>query len=228
MDILSAALALIAAGATEGSGQSTKESKLNVTTLAMRVSSLVPRPNNYSNNNAIAFKASPHCITEFSFPPAFTACQAKTWEQKQVSFEFSLSPSMKQYIYNSNNINSSIQAGWSWFQWLLSNELGTTTDISALALLQPTTFQLLNVTGTVQEKGFDRRLHINREQEIANHTLPGAAVCVLPPFIFLLSNDNNGSTKLDCKNDSIQCFLSECWNGSFGLAVVLPRLYLFP
>ena len=146
-----------------------------------------------------------------SHTPLLPACQAKTWEEKQIAWGFSLSPSMKRYIYNHTNENSTTGTGWSWYQWLLSNEVGAVANVSALAQLLPITIQLLKVSGVVSEQhGRERRLHISQEEELYNHTLPGAAVCLPSPFIFLLTNATGKEKKLDCKSSSRECFLSKC------------------
>lgn len=93
-------------------------------------------------------------------------------------------------------------------------------NISALAQLRPITTWLLNVTGTISKQAkLGRQLHYIQE-ELSNHTLPEAAVCLPSPFVFLLTNITNGS-EVDCKNASVECFLSECWNGTWKLAIVL-------
>lgn len=94
-------------------------------------------------------------------------------------------------------------------------------DVSALAQFLPITTWLLNVTGTISEQAkLGRRLRYSQEEELSNHTLPEATVCLPSPFVFLLTNITNGS-EVDCKNASVECFLSECWNGTWKLVIVL-------
>ncbi|XP_058442231.1 uncharacterized protein LOC131425033 isoform X1 [Marmota monax] len=170
-------------------------------------------------SNATHFKASPYCTPEYGFPPMFTPCQDHSWEKHQVAKGFSLSPSLKRYLYNSSNNNSSIGAGWSWFQWLISNEKGATADISALAQLRGVQSWLFNVSGSTQDSGWGRRLKsISHNALLGNATLPSAAVCLQSPFLFLLANVTS-QRMLNCSN--ITCYLSECWNGSWPMAVVM-------
>ena len=147
----------------------------------MRADPVVPVGVSTEARNATHFKTSPHCIPDFSFPPTFNACQAKTWEERQTALVFSLSPSMERYIYNHTNENSTTGTGWSWYQWLLSNEVGAVADVSALVQLLPITTQLLKVSGVVSEqRGRERRLRIGQEEKLYNHTLPGASVAIAP------------------------------------------------
>lgn len=170
---------------------------------------MVPTGTGSLVRNTTYFRASPHCTLDYSFPPTFTACQARTWEKEQVTFGFSLSPSMKSYFYNKANEKYTIGSGWSWYQWLLSNEPGATADVSALAQLRPITTWLLNVTGTISEQAkLGRRLHYIQKEELSNHTPPEAAVYLPSPFVFLLTNITSGS-EVDSKNASVECFLSK-------------------
>lgn len=126
---------------------------------------------------------------------------------------------MKRYFYNQSNKNSTIGDGWSWYQWLVSNEAGATADISALAQIQKLTTRLINVSGIVTETSLGRRLRILQEEELANTTLAAAPVCVPSPFVFLLTNVTNATQEVDCR--STNCFLAQCWNASWNLVVVM-------
>ncbi|KAL6031553.1 hypothetical protein STEG23_003186 [Scotinomys teguina] len=72
---------------------------------------------------------------------------------------------------------------------------------------------------SIDHKG-DRRLsHIKENGELFNATLPEAAVCVQPPFVFLLTNATPIDNLVDCFKDL--CLLAECWNGTWTLAVIV-------
>ncbi|XP_058437141.1 uncharacterized protein LOC131424390 [Marmota monax] len=218
---LSVVLNRVSNGEKEGSGETTNSTEMNITTLAIisQVSLPVAFPN---ASNATYFKASPYCTPYYSFPPTFMPCQDHSWEKHQVAVGFSLSPSLKRYLYNSSKANSTTGTGWSWFQWLISNEKGATADVSALAQLRGVQSWLFNVSGSVQDTANGRRLkNISYNSQVSNATLPSAAVCLHSPFLFLLTNDTNttGSEMIDCSNCTY--VLSECWNGSWSTAVVM-------
>ncbi|XP_058437055.1 uncharacterized protein LOC131424383 [Marmota monax] len=219
--IISAVLSQVVSGKQSGSGTPANSSALNITTLAIISKVLIPvPPSSNSTYNATHFKASPYCTPNLGFPPTFTPCQDHSWEKHQVAKGFSLSPSLKRHVYNFNNsANSSTGVGWSWFQWLISNEKGASADISALAQLLGAKSWLANVSGTVRENERGNRLtSVSFNSLLYNATLPPAMVCVQSPFLLLLANDTS-SGMLDCSN--VTCLLSECWNGSWTVAVVM-------
>ncbi|KAL6058265.1 hypothetical protein STEG23_030902 [Scotinomys teguina] len=213
-------LSSVSSGMSQGSGTSYNSSSLNITTMMMMSQLLVPFVKSNATNNGTKFRTSPYCKPDFSFPPIFMACQDKTWEWHQPSKGFSLSPSIKCYILDSIKPNSRSGDGWPWFQWLISNEAGAVSDISALAQLDGVFHQLLNVSGSLTSNQKNKRLsNITENTEVYNITLPKAAVCIQSPFIFLLTNVTPNDNWVACLNNS--CFLAECWNGTWDLAIVL-------
>ncbi|XP_058428295.1 uncharacterized protein LOC131423344 [Marmota monax] len=219
--IINAVLSQVVSGKQLGSGTPVNSSAFNITTLAMISKVLIPvPPSSNSTYNATHFKASPYCTPNLGFPPTFTPCQDHSWERLQVAKGFSFSPSLKRYGYNFNHsANSSTGVGWSWFQWLIFNEKGASADISALAQLLGVRSWLANVSGTVRESERGNRLtSVSFNSLLYNATLPPAMVCVQSPFLLLLTNDTS-SGMLDCS--SVTCLLSECWNGSWTVAVVM-------
>ncbi|XP_077875342.1 uncharacterized protein LOC144366047 [Ictidomys tridecemlineatus] len=219
--ILSAVLSQVVSGKQSGSGTPATSSVLNITTLAIISEVLIPMPpSSNSTCNATHFKASPYCTPNFGFPPTFTPCQDHSWEKHQVAKGFSFSPPLKRYVYNfNNNANSSTGTGWSWFQWLISNEKGASADISTLAQLLGAKSWLANVSSTTKESERGNRLTSVSFNSLLHYaTLPPAMVCIQSPFLFLLAN-HTSSGMLDCS--IITCFLSECWNGSWTVAVIM-------
>ncbi|XP_015337229.2 uncharacterized protein LOC107138932 [Marmota marmota marmota] len=97
---------------------------------------------------------------------------------------------------------------------------GATADISAVAQLLGTRDWLHNVSGSVNGTHNGRRRFTPRSYNslFTNASLPPASVCLQSPFLFLLAND---STKdfLNCSN--VTCYLAECWNASWSVAVVM-------
>ena len=84
--ILASALNQIVQGAQSGSGTSNNVTSVNVTTLAMNTTLLVPMKDpSLREYNSTEFKASPHCVPDFYFPPTYTDCQGRTWEKLQIS-----------------------------------------------------------------------------------------------------------------------------------------------
>ncbi|KAL6085811.1 hypothetical protein STEG23_036493 [Scotinomys teguina] len=148
------------------------------------------------------------------------ACQGRTWEWRQISKGFSLSPSIKRHLLDSKRYESSSGDGWSWFQWLISNEARGVSVISTLTQLDGIEHHLVNISGNLTDHKGDRRLsHIKENGELFNATLPEAAVCVQPPFVFLLTNATPINNLVDCfKNLRL---LAECWNGTWTLAVIV-------
>ncbi|KAL6046462.1 hypothetical protein STEG23_021423 [Scotinomys teguina] len=218
--ILNNVLRQVSSGSTEGSGVTDNSTSINVTTMMMRSLSLVPLVKYNSTINGTKFLASPFCKPDFAFPPIFTACQGRTWEWRQISKGFSLSPSIKRHLLDSKRNGSSSGDGWPWFQWLISNEAGAVSDISALAQLGGIEHHLVNISGNLTDHKGDRRLsHIKENGELLNVILPEAAVCVQSPFVFLLTNATPIDNLVDCFNDS--CLLAECWNGTWTLAVIV-------
>ncbi|KAG3271111.1 hypothetical protein H1C71_023919, partial [Ictidomys tridecemlineatus] len=218
--VLTAVLQKLVQGVSSSSGTPSNETCLNTTTLAVVSEVLMPLTPSNGSLNATHFKASPYCTSKYTFPPIFTPCQDHSWEKHQVATGFSLSPSLKRYLFNSSNNNSSVGTGWSWYQWLISNERGATADISALAQLQGAKSWLYNISGRIEEdSGRGRRLkNITFNSQLSNATLPPTAVCVQAPFLFLLTNSTQ-TGMLNCAN--VSCYLSECWNGSWTVAVVM-------
>ncbi|KAL6083622.1 hypothetical protein STEG23_027613 [Scotinomys teguina] len=159
-------------------------------------------------------------ITGLPYNPQGQACQGRTWEWRQISKGFSLSPSIKRYLLDSKRSDSSSGDGWPWFQWLISNEAGAVSDISALAQLGGIEHHLVNISGNLTDHKGDRRLsHIKENGELFNATLPEAAVCVQPPYVFLLTNAPPTNNVVDCFKNS--CLLAECWNGTWTLTVIV-------
>uniref|UniRef100_UPI004038A47E uncharacterized protein LOC143402351 n=1 Tax=Callospermophilus lateralis TaxID=76772 RepID=UPI004038A47E len=220
--IISAVLSKVASGKQSGSGTpANSSSALNITTWAIISEVLIPVPPSSSSiYKATHFKASPYCSPNLGFPPTFTPCQDHSWEKHQVAKGFSLSPSLKRYVYNFNNsASSSTGVGWSWFQWLISNKKGASADISALAQLLGAKSWLANISGTVRESEQGNRLtSVSFNSLLYNAALPPAMVCVQSPFLFLLA-EATSSEMLDCSHTT--CLLSECWNGSWTVAVVM-------
>ncbi|KAL6082780.1 hypothetical protein STEG23_031222 [Scotinomys teguina] len=205
---------------TEDSDVTNNRTSINITTMMMKSLSLVPFVKSNTMNNGTKFLTSPFCKPDFAFPPIFTACQGRTWEWRQISKGFSLSPSIKRHLLDFKRNGSSSGDGWPWFQWLISNEAGAVSDISVIAQLGGIEHHLVNISGNLTDNKGDRRLsHIKEIGEFFNATLPEAAVCVQPPFVFLLTNATPVNNLVDCFKDS--CLLAECWNGTWTLAVIV-------
>lgn len=223
--VLVGALNQISSGQASGSGTSSqRHDAISVTTLGIRSSLLVPVAN--ANDDGTHFTASPHCVPDSSFPPIFTPCQSKSWEQKQLSPGFTLSPPLKRFIIGKSE-NSTIGDGWPWFQWLVSNRMGAVSDISAIAQLGGIDHKLQNISGTVRNdpQGGTRLSNIKVNEEMFSATSPKAEVCVQTPFMFLLTNTTSEGT-VDCT--IAECILAECWNGTWRIAVLMKIPTLVP
>jgi hypothetical protein len=82
--------------------------------------------------------------------------------------------------------------------WILSNEAGASTRLSAFASLTGTFHEILNVSATLS----NRNSISNRV--IRNMTTSPVEVCVNPPFCFIVAEFQNNTEWLDCTN--VTCF----------------------
>ena len=124
-----------------------------------------------------------------------------------------MSPPLKRFVWGRGNA-SSVGDGWPWFQWLVSNEAGAVSDISALARTDDVVHKMLNISGTVKT---GRLYNITVNGEKSNAIYSRAEVCVQAPFAFLLVSSTNHI--VNCAED--QCWLAECWNNTWPTAVVM-------
>ena len=107
---------------------------------------------------------------------------------------------------------------WPYYQWILSNEAVASTSLSAFALLTGTFHEILNVSATLSNIS----VHLDNvasKRVIRNMTTSPVEVCVNPPFFFILAEFQNNTEWLDCTN--VTCFLTQCWNGTNFLALVV-------
>ena len=112
INTLVSALTQITQEQTSGSGIGNNSSGgVNVTTMAIRSTLLVPTASTDLSANGTRFTASPYCKPDSSFPPTFTTCQSRLWEKNQISSGFSLSPLLKRFVIG-NDINTTVGDGW--------------------------------------------------------------------------------------------------------------------
>ena len=107
---------------------------------------------------------------------------------------------------------------WPYYQWILSNEAGASTSLSAFALLTGTFHEILNVSATLSNTSAHLD-NVTYNRVIRNMTTSSVEVCVNPPFFFILAEFQNNTDWLDCTN--VTCFLTQCWNGTTFLALVV-------
>lgn len=107
---------------------------------------------------------------------------------------------------------------WPYYQWILSNEAGASTSLSAFALLTGTFHEILNVSATRSNTSAHLD-NVTSNRVIRNMTTSPVEVCVNPPFFFILAEFQNNTEWLDCTN--VTCFLTQCWNGTNFLALVV-------
>ena len=100
---------------------------------------------------------------------------------------------------------------WPYYQWILSNEAGASTSLSAFALLTGTFHEILNVSATLSNTSTHLD-NVTTNRIIRNMTTSPVEVCVNPPFFFILAEFQNNTEWLDCTN--VTCFLTQCWNGT--------------
>jgi hypothetical protein len=81
---------------------------------------------------------------------------------------------------------------WPDYQWILSNEAGASTSLSAFALLTGTFHVILNVSATLSNiSAYLDNVTSNRV--IRNMTSSPVEVCVNPPFFFILAEFQNNT-----------------------------------
>jgi hypothetical protein len=106
-----------------------------------------------------------------------------------------------------NDKRDATKKNWPYYQWILSNEAGATTSLSAFALLTGTFDEILNVSATRS----DISAHLDNvtsNRVIKNITTSPVEVCVNPPFFFMLAKFQNNTKWLNCTN--VTCFLMQC------------------
>ena len=129
-----------------------------------------------------------------------------------------MSPPLDFAVMNDKGDATGKENIWPYYQWILSNEAGANTSLSAFALMTGTFHEILNVSATL----FNISTHLDNmtsNRVIRNMTTPPVEVCVNPPFFFILAEFQNNTEWLDCTN--VTCFLTQCWNGTNFLALVV-------
>lgn len=223
--VLIKALTSISSGSSEGSGNTyvTEQADMNVTTLVVVSTVAVPQSSSMGKYNASKARITPFCAPDVRFPPIFTPCQSKNTPENKIMAGFTLVPPLKKFSYkNKTTARAGNHKGWPWYNWMLINDAGATADISALSNLFGSKHVLWNVSATrnVSESSI-RFLPMKTHKQLANASLFPAPVCVQPPFLFLLANITTNTTTLECTSSSVTCYLAECWNGSFSLALLV-------
>jgi hypothetical protein len=107
---------------------------------------------------------------------------------------------------------------WPYYQWILSNEAGASTSLSAFALLTGTFHEIVNVSATLSNISTHLD-NVTSNRVFRNMTTSPVEVCVNPPFFFILAEFQNNTEWLDCTN--VICFLTQYWNGTNFLALVV-------
>ena len=106
---------------------------------------------------------------------------------------------------------------WPYYQWILSNEAGASTSLSAFALLTGTFHEILNVSATLSNISTHLD-NVTSNRVIRNMTTSPVEVCVNPPFFFILAEFQNNTEWLDCTN--VTCFFDTMleWNHFLSLS----------
>ena len=152
----------------------------------------------------------------------FHLVNQKFFPRKEIAKGFVLSPPLDFAVMNDKGDATGKENIWPYYQWILSNEAGASTSLSAFALLTGTFHEILNVSATLSNTS----THL--DNVTTNMTTSPVEVCVNPPFFFILAEFQNNTEWLDCTN--VTCFLTQCWNGTNFLALVvhLPTFVLVP
>jgi hypothetical protein len=78
--------------------------------------------------------------------------------------------------------------------------------------------EIFNVSATLSNNSAHLD-NVTSNRVIRNMTTSPVEVCVSPPFFFILAEFQNNTERLDCTN--VTCFLTQCWNGTKFLALVV-------
>nr|XP_045011999.1 uncharacterized protein LOC105944874 [Jaculus jaculus] len=228
MSIIIAALTQITKGKQYGSGEGGNVTNVNITTLLLQSEVTVPSRQSNLKINPSNIKSGPWCEPNYAFPPTFTPCQSPDKIQKQILQGFQMTPPLRRYQFKSKGNNTlSNSAGWPWYQWLLSNEVGAMADVSALAGLLGAKHALWNISAVRINKNDKIYIKdITKNHQWINSSFNPASICVQAPFFFLTANVSTNTSSIDCKNTT--CWLAECWNASVNLALIYQHLCITP
>jgi hypothetical protein len=193
-------------------------SPINFTTIMIKGNVTIPRRLQRPVGNATAICSMPWCHPDLAFPIVFSPCQSKIFPLKEIAKGFVLSPPLGFAVMNDKGDATGKENIWPYYQWILSNEAGASTSLSAFAFLTGTFHEILNVSATVSNTS----AHLNNvtsNRVIRNITTSPVQVCVDPPFFFILAEFHNNTEWLDYTN--VTYFLMQCWNGTKFLALVV-------
>ena len=218
--VLFNALTQVAQGAQSGSGdvENNITSPINITTIMIKGKVTIPKRSRWPVGNATAIRSMPWCHPDLAFPIVFSPCQSKIFPRKEIAKGFVLSPPLDFAIMNDKGDATGKENIWPYYQWILSNEAGASTSLSAFALLTGTFHEILNVSATLSNTSTHLD-NVTTNRIIRNMTTSPVEVCVNPPFFFILAEFQNNTEWLDCTN--VTCFLMQCWNGTKFLALVV-------
>jgi hypothetical protein len=149
---------------------------------------------------------------------SFFTLSIKNFPWKEIAQGFVLSPPLDFAIMIDKGDATGKENIWPYYQWILSNEAGASTSLSAFALLTGTFHEIVNVSATRSNTSAHLD-NVTSNRVIRNMTTSPVEVCVNPPFFFIVAEFQNNTEWLDYTN--VTCFLTQCWNVTNFLALVV-------
>jgi hypothetical protein len=129
----------------------------------------------------------PHIFYSFFLP-----CQSNVFPWKELAKGFVFSPPLDYAVMYDKGDATGKEKIWPYYQWILSNEAGGNTSLSAFALLTGIFGEILNVSATLSNISTHLD-NVTSNRVIRNMTTSPVEICVNPPFFFILAEFQNNT-----------------------------------